>query len=87
LVARSAHVLDAGVLEETVVLDPERGAYYRLNRVGTRVWELLGARPRSVDEVVERVVEEYEVEPARARGDVVALLGQLAARGLVDVRD
>jgi Coenzyme PQQ synthesis protein D (PqqD) len=79
-------VLDATVLAETVLLHADRGAYYRLNPVGTRVWELLAAGPLSIDDVVERVVGEYEVEPARARADVMRLVGRLADRGLVDVR-
>jgi PqqD family protein of HPr-rel-A system len=85
-VARAPHVLEAPVLDETVVLDPERGEYYRLNPVGTRVWELLASGPRSLDDLVETVVGEYDVNPARARTDVVALLDRLVDRGLVDVR-
>jgi hypothetical protein len=85
-VARSSRVLEAPVLDETVVLDPDRGAYYRLNPVGTWIWELLASGSRSVEDVVGQVVREYEVEPARARADVVGLLGRLADRGLVDVQ-
>jgi hypothetical protein len=85
-VARSPRVLEAAVLDETVLLEPDRGAYYRLNPVGTRVWELLASGLRSVEDLVEQVVVEYEVEPARARADLVALLGQLTDRGLVDVQ-
>jgi Coenzyme PQQ synthesis protein D (PqqD) len=78
-------VLEAAVLDEIVLLEPDRGAYYRLNPVGTRVWELLAAGPLSIDDVVERVVGEYEIEPARARADVLRLVARLADRGLVDV--
>jgi hypothetical protein len=75
------------VLDDTVLLDAERGAYYRLNRVGGRVWELLAARPRSVDDLVDQVVAEYEVEPERARADVGDLVERLSAHGLVEIRD
>jgi hypothetical protein len=86
LIALAPSALAAPVLDETVVLDADRGAYYRLNAVGGRVWELLSDRPRSVAELVERVVAEYEVDPARAEADVVALVERLADHGLVAVQ-
>jgi hypothetical protein len=86
LIALAPSALAAPVLDETVVLDADRGAYYRLNAVGGRVWELLADRPRSVADLVERAVAEYEVDPARAEADVVALVDRLADHGLVAVQ-
>lgn len=55
---------------------------YVLNEVGARVWELVQAG-RGEDEVVATLAAEFEVEPARARADLLAFLGLLREAGLV----
>ncbi|MDQ6914186.1 MAG: PqqD family protein [Actinomycetota bacterium] len=86
MIALSSSSLSAPMLDETVILDADRGAYYRLNSVASRVWDLLASGPRSVEAVVETVVAEYEVDPARAEADVVALLQRFADHDLVDLQ-
>jgi hypothetical protein len=85
-IALAPSALAARVLDDTVLLDADRGAYYRLNAVGGRVWELLADGPCSLAALVERVVAEYEVGPERAQADVAALLGRLADHGLVTIQ-
>ena len=67
---------------EAVILAVDTKVMRGLNAVGSRVWELIDGR-RSVDEIVETVVTEFAVEPARARADVEAFLRQLADKGLL----
>jgi hypothetical protein len=55
---------------------------FSLNAVGAVVWEALD-QPRSVEELVERVVTEFEVEPTVALGDVHSFLEQLESKQLV----
>lgn len=68
--------------EEMVLLDFERGIYYGLNPVGARVWELL-AEGKSTDEIIDLLTGEFDVERTEAKGDVLALMDDLAANGLV----
>ena len=67
---------------ETVILHLDDGIYYSLNAVGARVWSLL-QEPRTSEELVARVLEEFEVAPERCRADVDELLSALRARALV----
>lgn len=66
-----------------VLLDFERGIYYGLNPVGARVWELL-AEGKSTDEIIDRLTGEFDVERTAAKGDVMALMDDLAVNGLVN---
>lgn len=70
--------------DETVILQLEDGVYYGLDPVGTRIWALL-QEPRVVRDIRDRILDEYEVEPARCECDLITLLDQLAARRLLDV--
>jgi hypothetical protein len=67
---------------DVVILGMTDGVYYGLDAVGARVWSLLGT-PIPVSEIVAVVTGEFEVDAARCQQDVLALLGDLADRGLV----
>ena len=69
---------------EAVLLNLDSGMYFGLDRVGTRVWQVLEQHGR-LDAVVERLLEEYDVEPERLRADVAQLLATLVEKGLVVV--
>jgi hypothetical protein len=68
---------------EMVLLDYDRGIYYGLNPVGARVWQLL-SEGSSVEQVIERLTDEYDVARAALEADVAALLRDLQAKELVD---
>jgi hypothetical protein len=68
---------------EMVLLDYDRGIYYGLNGVGARVWQLL-AGGATLDEVLDRLTDEYDVPRAALEADVAALLRDLQAKELVD---
>lgn len=72
--------------DEAVILNLKDGVYYGLNPVGARVWELL-QEPRTVREILNILLEEYEVAPQRCGQDLLDLLKELAAKKLIEVRD
>jgi len=71
---------------EAAVLKTKTGVYYGLDDIGTSVWRMLN-EPRRVDELVDALLGEYEVDREECQRDVIALLGELAVRGLVDIND
>jgi hypothetical protein len=72
--------------DEAVILELTQGIYYGLNEVGARIWVLL-RDPRPAGEIRDVLLDEYEVDPATVSRDVLALLTELADRGLIEVRD
>ena len=69
---------------DTIILNLADGIYYGLDEVGARIWALLGTR-RTVEEIHRVLLTEYEVESTRCERDLLALLGQLAERALIEV--
>jgi hypothetical protein len=53
-----------------------------LSPTAARIWELL-AEGVTVDTLVDRLVGEYEVEAAVARGDVESVLAEMREKGMV----
>lgn len=69
---------------EAVILNLQSGTYYGLDEVGNRIWELIQT-PRSVKEVQETILEEYEVETDQCEKDLIALLQLLADENLIEI--
>ena len=69
---------------EAVVLDAHRGVYYGLDPVGSRIWQLM-QNPKLVREIRDAILAEYEVESRQCEKDLLSLLHQLAANGLIEV--
>jgi len=75
-------VMAREVGDETVILYLSNGTYYGLDAVGTRMWALLG-EGLTLDEVCDRLLEEFEVERDMLVADASALVGELLARSLL----
>ena len=71
---------------QTIVLNFEDGTYYGLDPVGARIWELVQS-PRSVADVRDTILEEYEVETERCEADLSRLLVELQRLKLVEIVD
>lgn len=69
---------------EAVILNLRSGVYFGLNPVGARVWSLI-QEPQTVSAVLEILLECYEVTPDRCESDLLAILEDLAARGLIEI--
>ena len=69
---------------ETVLLNLANESYFGLDEVGTRVWQVLG-ETQSANDVVTRLVDEYDVTVDQLRQDVERLITELADAGLVSV--
>ena len=65
-----------------VLLHPEEGHYFALDRVGARCWQLL-AEHGDVDGVVASLLTEFDADEATLRSDLGALLARLSEAGLV----
>jgi hypothetical protein len=67
---------------EAVILSLDTKVLRGLNTVGSRVWDLIDGR-RTLDDIVDVVVAEFDVDRAQAAQDVETFLRQLIDKGLV----
>jgi len=69
--------------DRLLVLDVSRARFVGLNTVGARVWALLET-PRSADDLVAKLLAEFEVDAETCRTETAAVLRDLVARGLAE---
>jgi len=74
------------VEDEMVLLGMEDGIYYGLNPVGAFIWEQI-KEPKTIDQVRDAILAEYEVEKGECERDLLELLQEMTEKGLVEVKD
>jgi Coenzyme PQQ synthesis protein D (PqqD) len=83
-IVRDRDQLTGDIDREIVLLSLDRGQYYQLKGAGSRVWELVET-PTTVAAVIDRLLEEFDVDGAHCQQQVVAFLSNLHAEGLIQV--
>jgi hypothetical protein len=84
LIRRSEELVASDLEGETVMMSIRSGMYYGLDSIGSRLWQLI-EQPRSVSELCDILLKEYDVERAQCERDVIALLNEMHGEGIVDV--
>jgi len=84
---RSDSVVSRVIAGETLIVPVRRGvgdlaSIYSLNSVATAIWQAL-SEPRSTEEVVQVLSEEFEGEAETIVADVQSFLSEMQSAGLV----
>lgn len=72
--------------DDIIILDLRAGLYFGLDNVGALVWQLI-QQPKSVRDLRQAILETFDVAPEVCERDLVALLRDLAAKNLIEIRD
>jgi hypothetical protein len=71
---------------ETVILDLKQSVYHGLDETGAYIWNLV-QQGKTIIEIRDAMLAEFDVEPARCEQDLLALLEDLAKNGLIEIGD
>jgi hypothetical protein len=84
VVQRSDDLAVGALGDELAMMSLHTGTYFILDKVAARIWERM-SNPVAVVDLVEELLELYDVAPNRCEADVLTFLQKLLARGLVRV--
>ncbi len=82
VVSQSGDVISREVNGQLVLLTPSTGTVHELDEIGVQIWSLC-AKPRSIESIADRIVEEYDVEKEVAEEDITSFIGQMIEIGAV----
>ena len=83
-VKRCSGFVEAEVDGEILALNIDKGTCYGLDKVGSRVWALI-AEPKRVSDVCKTLVSEYDVDDATCERQILDLLEDLRAEGMIEL--
>lgn len=79
-------IVTSDIDDEKVMMSIEKGQYFGLEAVGSRIWELLGA-PIKVAALIDALLQQFAVDRETCERDVLAFLEELQLAGIVRVEE
>jgi hypothetical protein len=75
--------ISSKLLDEQVILDIEKGKYFSLNPVATKIWDIL-EQPLTIDTLCDKLIEEYNIEVEKCRTETTAYIQEMMKLGLIN---
>ena len=69
--------------DQALILDPRSDELQRLNSVGSFIWAQILTRSHAPQDILPKIVVEFEVSEDEAREDLARFIDKLEARSLV----
>lgn len=70
---------------EKVMMDLDKGKYFMLNETGSVIWDAID-EPKSISEIIESVVNEYDIDKETCQSKVLEYLEKLNHEELVFIK-
>ncbi|NJK41360.1 MAG: lasso peptide biosynthesis PqqD family chaperone [Acaryochloridaceae cyanobacterium SU_2_1] len=86
LIVATSEQVSSDLAGESVILNLKTGMYFGLNEVGASIWNLL-KEPRLVSDILALIQQDYEVQASQCEQDVLALLQELMASELIEIKN
>lgn len=71
--SRNEQIIDGELDDNQVMMHLDKGKYFGLDPVAKRIWQLI-EDPKSIQEITEVLLDEFEVTPEQCLEDVQAFL-------------
>ncbi len=84
-VSVSKDQVSVDIKEEAVIMHVKSGIYFGLDTVGASIWKLI-QEPKTVNEIQDAIIEEFNVDPERCERDTLSFIKELYREGLIEVR-
>jgi hypothetical protein len=81
-VSQIEDIVASDIDDEKVMMSVEKGQYFGMDPVGSRVWELI-EKPIKVSELIDGLLGKYDVDRETCEQDVLAFLEELHEDGIV----
>ncbi len=84
IIKRNNNILTNTIEDEIVMMSLEKGNYYGMNNVGSRIWELTN-EPKPVNEICNELMNEYEIDRESCLKSVIQFLEKLSEANLIEI--
>ena len=84
IINKNLEIDDTDLDGEKVMMNLDKGEYFMMNEVGSRIWDII-TQPINVKGIVETLRSEYEVDEETCKDTVVEFLGRLNYADLISI--
>ena len=84
VINKNLEIDDTDLDGEKVMMNLDKGEYFMMNEVGSRIWEII-SEPINVRRIIDTLCSEYEVDEEICKDTVVEFLGRLNNADLISI--
>ena len=84
VINKNLEIDDTDLDGEKVMMNLDKGEYFMMNEVGSRIWEII-SEPINVKEIINTLRNEYEVDEETCKDTVIEFLGRLDNADLISI--
>ena len=84
IINKNLEIDDTDLDGEKVMMNLDKGEYFMMNEVGSRIWEII-SEPINVKEIINTLRNEYEVDEETCKDTVIEFLGRLDNADLISI--
>ena len=84
-IVRSSDQVSTDLGGEAVILGIQSQEYFGLEDVGVRIWGII-REPKTGRDILDTLLNDYDVEPKRCESDLLAVLQEMAEEGLIEIK-
>lgn len=84
IINKNLEIDDTDLDGEKVMMNLDKGEYFMMNEVGSRIWEII-SEPINVRRIIGTLCSEYEVDEETCKDTVVEFLGRLNNADLISI--
>ena len=84
VINKNLEIDDTDLDGEKVMMNLDKGEYFMMNEVGSRIWEFI-SEPINVKELISTLRNEYEVDEETCKDTVIEFLGRLDNADLISI--
>ena len=84
VINKNLEIDDTDLDGERVMMNLDKGEYFMMNEVGSRIWEII-SEPINVKDIINTLRNEYEVDEETCKDTVIEFLGRLDNADLISI--
>ena len=84
VINKNLEIDDTDLDGEKVMMNLDKGEYFMMNEVGSRIWEII-SEPINDKEIINTLRNEYEVDEETCKDTVIEFLGRLDNADLISI--
>ena len=82
IVKQSDEQVSSEIDGEAVLMSIDDGEYFKIDEIGTRIWQLIESET-AVSDLISKIEQEFEVEPEKCEAEVLDFLNDLEEHKLL----
>ena len=85
-IKKSPNAIESEIDGDIVLMNIYNNEYYSMDSIGSSIWKML-EEPKTIAEIIEQLLEKYDVSPETCEKDTLKFLNQLLDKQIIIINE